>query len=244
MNPRFASNRLAFSLVELLVVISIITLLISMTLPAITQARETARITTEKANYRSIMLVYINYMTDYKDFLITDSVGGYAWNQTLLDPYASGGIKISGVDYGGATRLMALGCTGRQYNEQWSMGVNGSVHTYVTTHNPPSAPAYYNMVKPVKMAHFRKPKDTHLFSDMVAGYKRYPNPSFYTSYLYPNLPRAFRHQGAGIVAAYADGRASWIENNAVAPYTLDWGYAYGCAKNGCYWHAYNNQWVP
>lgn len=244
--PRFTS---AFTLVELLVVISILALLIAMMLPAISEAREVARITTEKSNYRSMMLGYINYITDYKDNLLTYNAdpagtnynGTYAWDQTLLDPYFSGGIRISGVNYGGATRLMALGCTGRQYNEQWSMGVNGSIHTYVLPEY--STPAYYNVTKPTKLSHLRKAKDTHVFSDMIAGYKRYPNPSFYTSYLFPDLPRAFRHQGAGIVASFGDGHAEWIENKPTAIFTTDWHYAYGCAKNGCYWHAYNSQWV-
>ncbi len=237
------SHRTGFTLVELLVVVAIVAMLMAMLLPSLGKARDAARRMTETANYRSMMFCYLNYSNDYKDALIADTVGGYAWDQTLLDPYMAGAIRISGVTYGGATKMMALGCTGREYGEQWSMGVNASIHTYVLGATP-ATPAYYNMTKYPKFSHFRKPKDTMIFSDMIAGYKRFPNPSFYSGYLWPDLPRAFRHQGAGIGVAYADGRASWQDNTPVAPWTTDWGYAYGCPKNGCYWHAYNNQWTP
>lgn len=243
----------AFTLVELLVVIAIVAMLIATLVPALAKAREAARITTEKANYRSMMLGYTNYITDFRDNLLTyDATSGnpnyngtYAWDYTKLDPYFSGGIKIGGVEYGGATRLMALGCTGRRSSETWSMGVNGSIHTYQYTKDAagPLYRVYYNVIKPTRLSHLRKPKDTHVFGDMVSGYTRYPNNGFWRDYVFP-IDRAFRHEAKGLGFAFGDGHAEWIENTgATAIFNSDWGYAYGCTKNGCFWHAYNSQYT-
>jgi prepilin-type N-terminal cleavage/methylation domain-containing protein/prepilin-type processing-associated H-X9-DG protein len=243
------TRKYGFTLIELLVVISIVGVLMAVLLPSLREAREVANQTVEKSNYRSMMLGYFNYATDFRDSLLTYNAnpagpnynGTYGWDETILNPYYAGSARIGTNVVGGATKLMAFGCTGRMYNEQWSMGVNGAVHTYVPREY--STPAYYNVTKPTKFAHFRNAQRTHVFSDMVQGYKRYPNPSFYTSYLLPDRPRAFRHQGRGIGAAFADGHAEWIENKGPATiYSTSWHYATSCTGNGCYWHAYNSTW--
>ena len=62
-----ASVSSAFTLVELLVVISIIALLIALLLPAIKQARETARGVNCLANVRSLLLAVDAYAADHRD---------------------------------------------------------------------------------------------------------------------------------------------------------------------------------
>ena len=59
----------AFTLVELLVVIGIISLLMSMLLPSLNQARESARTVHCRANLRGLTLAWNMYATDNRDML-------------------------------------------------------------------------------------------------------------------------------------------------------------------------------
>lgn len=58
-----------FTLVELLVVIGIITLLISMLLPALNRARESAQSATCASNLRQIGTMFANYVADHQGWL-------------------------------------------------------------------------------------------------------------------------------------------------------------------------------
>lgn len=62
-------SRLAFTLIELLVVISIIALLISILLPALGEARESARRSMCSVNQKQLIMATMAYAGDYKDHI-------------------------------------------------------------------------------------------------------------------------------------------------------------------------------
>ena len=97
----------AFTLVELLVVLSIIALLIALLLPSLSKAREAARSIRCLANQRQIGLILGTYETDHNQHMPSardpqELYGGSYpqgdWGRTLyfykLEPYISGGTNV------------------------------------------------------------------------------------------------------------------------------------------------------
>ena len=69
-----------FTIIELLVVVSIIALLVGILLPAIGKARDNARVNTSKSNLRQIGLAHKTYAADWADRHVTlhrDNLGQY-----------------------------------------------------------------------------------------------------------------------------------------------------------------------
>jgi prepilin-type N-terminal cleavage/methylation domain-containing protein/prepilin-type processing-associated H-X9-DG protein len=92
-----ASRRAAFTLVELLVVISIIALLISMILPSLSQSRDLARNLRCKANLRQLATANASYAAEFKGYapLVNSTDNAYAgWTwMFLLSTYLNGPDK-------------------------------------------------------------------------------------------------------------------------------------------------------
>lgn len=68
-----------FSLIELLVVISIVALLVSMLMPALKSARDSAKKTQCLNNLKSIGSCVLFYVDDYDDWLPASYYGGWLW---------------------------------------------------------------------------------------------------------------------------------------------------------------------
>ncbi len=79
----------AFTLIELIVVVSIIALLISLLLPALTNARVAARDMQCRSNHRQFAIAYLSYVTDARDRTIRLTT---TWEQlyTTLGTYHPG----------------------------------------------------------------------------------------------------------------------------------------------------------
>jgi prepilin-type N-terminal cleavage/methylation domain-containing protein len=83
------SSPKAFTIIELLVVVSIIALLIGILLPAITKARDQARLTISQANLRNLSTAHANYAAEWNDrqfTLVNDNLSQYGSN--IAEAYA------------------------------------------------------------------------------------------------------------------------------------------------------------
>ena len=87
----------AFTIIELLVVVSIIALLVGILLPAISKARDQAKMTISQANLRNLGTAHQSYAAEWSDrqfTLVNDGIASYASNINAFDVYyhSNGGL--------------------------------------------------------------------------------------------------------------------------------------------------------
>lgn len=107
MSTRLHGSDSAFTLVELLVVISVISLLIAILLPALATARSVARMTQCASNQRQIGVATANYTTDDKNEAVQPfQAGGNGFRMNLLELYLDRGRVPTSA--GATTRVFSL----------------------------------------------------------------------------------------------------------------------------------------
>jgi prepilin-type N-terminal cleavage/methylation domain-containing protein len=103
-------RRRGFTIVELLVVVSIIALLVGILLPAVGKARDNAKVTQSKANLRQLGQAHFSYASEWNDRQLTvvnDNIVKYGSNYELavnsfpgVHPAMLGGFGQGGVVWG------------------------------------------------------------------------------------------------------------------------------------------------
>jgi prepilin-type N-terminal cleavage/methylation domain-containing protein len=88
----------AFTIIELLVVVSIIALLVGILLPAISKARDQAKMTISQANLRNLGTAHQSYAAEWADrqfTLVNDGIASYGTGLIAFDAYyqANGGAE-------------------------------------------------------------------------------------------------------------------------------------------------------
>ena len=93
--------RKGFTIIELLVVVSIIALLVGILLPAIGKARDNARVSVSKNNLRQLGVAHATYASDWSDRHVTyvrDNLGQYEGDVTIYNstiyPSAANGFEM------------------------------------------------------------------------------------------------------------------------------------------------------
>ena len=165
------NRRQGFTIVELLVVVSIIALLIAILLPAIGKARDAARVTQSSANLRNLAVANETYASDWADRQFTavpDDIGLSPNADPVFynDNIACMPQQLVGYDYLG--RLWGWWCTGSLCPPGWPGGGNADVFHHAFQ------PFSYN--SPSTFGSFREP-NCKSFNAYVGD--RYYDPVFY-----------------------------------------------------------------
>jgi prepilin-type N-terminal cleavage/methylation domain-containing protein len=98
-----APARGGFTLIELLVVIAIIALLIGILLPALGEARKTARLTVCTANLQQLGVATQSYSADYQDRIFS-----FTWQPEVEYPFGESRVRTSAPNAFAAAGLQAI----------------------------------------------------------------------------------------------------------------------------------------
>jgi len=152
-------KRRAFTIIELLVVVSIIALLVGILLPAIGKARDQARLTQSQANLRNLATAHANYSAEWGDkqyTLIPDNISSYGSSEGDAFPAYNTFV-------GSPNRIL--------------LGWEGSSYWYLT-------PTYYSSFQPIAFPGSNDPYWGSFRLINAQNFSTYMNGRFYDPVFY------------------------------------------------------------
>ncbi len=261
LEPQFSSaarRQIAFTLVELLVVIGIIAVLIGLLLPALSTAREQAKTLKCLSNLHQMTIAVELYCSNYHGTYPLSSYSSYvpplsssfAWDYTTVTDTTTGvrtllpGLLWQKAIYavqgcpsydGPSNTTVAVPYTGYDYNASYIGGL------------PPFPGSTTSVCPPMKASQIRQPSKCAIFGDgqYYAGgqaYMRSPFPGpvdIAIGYTSPSAgTQGFRHRGK-TNAAFCDGHAEslrtrYTQYNAADTHALGPGTGFLSADNSAY----------
>ncbi len=158
--------RTGFTIIELLVVVSIIALLVGILLPAVGKARDNARINVSKNNLRQIGVAHETYSADWADRHVTyvrDNLGAYDGDvQTYTDQIYGGGAWFEAHP----PILAGMGYTtsgsGYTYWGIWSNHANNAHFQQINFPGPPNSNSEVDGFGWFLFGHMAKPMSDYL----------------------------------------------------------------------------------
>ncbi len=226
-------RRAGFTLVELLVVIGIIAMLIALLLPALSKARESARMAVCASSLRQLHLASVSYANDNRgflppahvDFISKDLHRWHGIRASMSLPFDFNGSPLRRYlqtpaikqcpSFEFTTGGFEESAGGYGYNERF---LGSSIEQATGSITWAQLEANY-VNRPAKIAMIRKPSDTIMFADAALAAPNVIEYSFVEPPVaggYPTCPSIhFRHGGRANVV--------WLDGHITSP-LMDWTY--------------------